>query len=185
MIRKLFLNNNRKNSIYLSKYIDRSNNYSSNNIRYKSSFIQTSSASSASSSSCTSLFSNKFNIIISQNVKNKNIISQKNVRCFNTNVVQNKTTPQKEAAVKLKDGGRNFEPKNEFTFHWHFWNFLMSMTPAVFLWYYLHVVVKNDMKETALKMKNKNKNKNNVEKINGGRYYRLFIYIYTYTYTYR
>ena len=48
--------------------------------------------------------------------------------------------------------------REDFSRHWHISNLAMSLTPAIFLWYYLHFVVRDDMHNTASKLKNKNNN---------------------------
>ena len=57
----------------------------------------------------------------------------------------------------LQSVGERSERKRreEFSSHWHFWNFVMSITPAIGVWYYLHFVVRKDMLETAVNLKNK------------------------------
>ncbi len=51
--------------------------------------------------------------------------------------------------------GSERKAREEFSNHWHFWNLMLSITPALGVWYYLHFVVRKDMLETGVNLKNK------------------------------
>lgn len=60
------------------------------------------------------------------------------------------------AVPNIQKGPTRFDQRQNESFsrHWHFWNFMLSLTPAAFTLYYLHFVVRKDMHETARRLKN-------------------------------
>ena len=92
------------------------------------------------------------------------------VRCITTSVWLNDEKHAAENIQKMSSRFDNDQGRNgSFSRHWHFWNLMLSLTPAAITLYYLHFVVRKEMHETARRMKSKNSDVTQDNSIRGRR----------------
>ena len=91
-------------------------------------------------------------------------------RYITTSVWLNDEKHAAENIQKMSSRFDNDQRRNgSFSRHWHFWNLMLSLTPAAITLYYLHFVVRKEMHETARRMKSKNSDVTQDNSIRGRR----------------